>query len=239
MVSILNQPRRPDASIISRRMSSGNLDRVSILIQPAGRMQGVIDRFQPLSDDIMGFNPHPARRPDARWETVLAVRHQAETMFQSSSSPKTGCKVAALGQITCRARHFGFNPHPARRPDASALCNVMALSLSIHASFNPHPARRPDARASTATIWWKLSPKVPGFNPHPARRPDASPAAQESPVQVPIKGVSILIQPEDRMQGDLDQPLLRTLKLFQSSSSPKTGCKALSMSFLLVDCEPP
>ena len=63
------------------------------------------------------------------------------------------------------------------------------------------------------------------FNPHPARRPDASHLVI---ICLDVGVVSILIQPEDRMQ---DLPcayrLLQSI-LFQSSSSPKTGCKPVS-----------
>ena len=108
-----------------------------------------------------------------------------------------------------------FNPHPARRPDATT---GHAVSLPAHfGGFNPHPARRPDATLRT----------LPGrrpcrcFNPHPARRPDATPGRRapgrdcacfnphpaRRPDATPILGwttseieVSILIQPEGRMQ---------------------------------------
>ena len=38
--------------------------------------------------------------------------------------------------------YSSFNPHPARRPDATAKSSVTTL---LPACFNPHPARRPDA----------------------------------------------------------------------------------------------
>ena len=85
-----------------------------------------------------------------------------------------------------------FNPHPARRPDAT--CH--SASSVFHSGFNPHPARRPDGAA------------------HPARRPDS--VFQSSPGQKaatrdagcnlrragwrPRSSVSILTRPEGRMQ---------------------------------------
>ena len=64
----------------------------------------------------MGFNPHPARRPDATDDDEDAV--EALTEFQSSSGQKAGCNMPARLDpqlITC------FNPHPARRPDATPI----------------------------------------------------------------------------------------------------------------------
>ena len=184
--------------------------------------------------------------------------------FQSSSSPKTGCKVlgvliprvvvpvSILIQPEDRMQESGlggfgqsqlcFNPHPARRPDASPV--DMQQLRSGQPRFNPHPARRPDASGvpGRSPIDWAFqsssSPKtgckggfvVIGephlnqfqsssspktgckrrgagtaggcrtcFNPHPARRPDASGAGREQPAVAVL--VSILIQPEDRMQA--------------------------------------
>ena len=60
-----------------------------------------------------------------------------------------------------------FNPHPARRPDATGKFSIARITST---RFNPHPARRPDATYSSP------SPCLPPcrFNPHPARRPDAT-----------------------------------------------------------------
>jgi len=64
-----------------------------------------------------GFNPHPARRPDATpGRTCLTLPEE----FQSSSGPKTGCHLSAISYVrllNC------FNPHPARRPDATRSCH--------------------------------------------------------------------------------------------------------------------
>ena len=108
--------------------------------------------------------------------------------FQSSSSPRAGCNVGhghALDFV-----HQGFNPHPARGPDAT--------------------------RACTASSSW-----APSFNPHPARGPDATATSEPDRTR---QRVSILIQPEGRMQR---RPRPRTRFRppgFQSSSSPRAGC---------------
>ena len=66
-----------------------------------------------------------------------------------------------------------FNPHPARRPDATG--GNWARTSCRCTSFNPHPARRPDA-----TIYLcQHALSMGSFNPHPARRPDATCASPQ------------------------------------------------------------
>ena len=88
---------------------------------------------------VLGFNPHPARRPDAT---------------APGSVPTAGSRC--------------FNPHPARRPDATGSCG---LNRRLPHSFNPHPAFWPDA---TCHQYPDPERRPQGFNPHPARRPDAT-----------------------------------------------------------------
>ena len=86
----------------------------------------------------LSFNPHPARRPDATLSGYVAAHQERVSIpirpegrmrrsicpspsrttapFQSPSGPKAGCDSWATAQATRRA---GFNPHPARRPDAT------------------------------------------------------------------------------------------------------------------------
>ena len=93
--------------------------------------------------------------------------------------------------------------------------------------FNPHPARRPDATAGAADKRHTLRLSYSGFNPHPARRPDATPDVAPTTSRTGTSltfqsssgqkagcngrhspglalghhhGVSILIRPEGRMQ---------------------------------------
>ena len=178
------------------------------------------------------FNPHPARRPDA---IRRGLARSVQLRFQSSSGQKAGCNTITR-RPTLRSKPFqsssgllagcnglvvsyapnsrmGFNPHPARRPDAtcSGRCwlgfvlgfnphpafwpdATLGQSLRQHrqSRFNPHPARRPDATC----VWRALAQSKPCFNPHPARRPDAT-------------GRSVWA--------------VKSLK-FQSSSGQKAGC---------------
>ena len=91
---------------------------VSILIQPEGRMQLTI--FIPL-------------------------RCRVASQFQSSSSQKAGCNFGTSLQEAggVPVPRSGFNPHPARRPDATAVTRANGvIGSSKSAGFNPHPARR-------------------------------------------------------------------------------------------------
>ena len=272
--------RRPDATP-SATWSPGRPAAVSILIRPEGRMQHVEvgaarhspgyvsilirpeGRMQPPTSgrtcSRCGFNPHPARRPDA-------TRMPGGTMvmrfrFQSSSGQKAGCNSRLVPSLTSKARvsilirpegrmqprgnaidnaeHSRFNPHPARRPDATHGCGD---ALWRPGCFNPHPARRPDATRVAVNSW---TPLTAGFNPHPARRPDATirgrgRLAGQRPVSILIRPegrmqrlrkcatlilviVSILIRPEGRMQPVPDA-LRQAAVRFQSSSGQKAGC---------------
>ena len=132
VVSILIRPSgRMQHEIVA--LDGQDLD-VSILIRPEGRMQlrGPRD-WLPAS---AGFNPHPARRPDATCIEWRRVRH--------------GCG--------------SFNPHPARRPDATqtgsgngALSQLFQSSSGQKAGCNPGtPGQSPRSGS--------------GFNPHPAQK---------------------------------------------------------------------
>ena len=130
--------RRPDATSITP-MGVAPSTEFSILIRPEGRMQR--DEYFGLVQDLQSFNPHPARRPDATSVVVTPVTRTVDwfqsssgqkagcnasrcsfsssvsSMFQSSSGQKAGCNDERSAMLFPRSR--GFNPHPARRPDAT------------------------------------------------------------------------------------------------------------------------
>ena len=211
LVSVLIQPK--DRMQETPPAGKLEIDHVSILIQPEDRMQA--ERRDGSYHPPSRFNPHPVRRPDARemrgaGSRMGCIGFQSSsspktgckklppqeswrlTTFQSSSSPKTGCKRSAemvhitphrvsiliqsedrtQGRCVAQAHAWavlGFNPHPARRPDASGGCG-QCLYQAI-ASFNPPPARRPDASGGCGQCLYQA---IASFNPPPARRPDAS-----------------------------------------------------------------
>ena len=152
--------RRPDATV-KRVVLITPVLLVSILIRHSGRMQrfgnslsparrmfqsssGLLAGCNPPRRSVLphahdGFNPHPARRPDA---TPSGGLHQRDTnvsilirpegrmqlgisvasftpllLFQSSSGQKAGCNARRASCICPLI--IGFNPHPARRPDAT------------------------------------------------------------------------------------------------------------------------
>ena len=108
-----------------------------------------------------------------------------------------------------------FNPHPARRPDAtSGNCPACLMRTC----FNPHPARRPDATASATSARF---PRSRRFNPHPARRPDATSRTAATMPWITCFNP----HPARRPDATLQQLRHRHNEdLFQSSSSPKAGC---------------
>ena len=150
--------RRPDATPSPRPRPTGG--RVSILIQPEGRMQPLFAHGDRIH--VSCFNPHPARRPDATLPSQASPAGLYS--FQSSSSPKAGCNM--------------------RCTTASPASLMFQSSSSPKAGCN-EADEKGNARAEF------------GFNPHPARRPDAT-AWNSSPYELTF--VSILIQPEGRMQ---------------------------------------
>ena len=87
---------------------------VSILIQPEDRMQPVVIGVNRVAR--YGFNPHPARRPDATYRTEVSgsvydpvsILIQPEDRMQHPWAHRHSSQRCAC-----------FNPHPARRPDAT------------------------------------------------------------------------------------------------------------------------
>ena len=204
---------------------------------------------QPLS--IPCFNPHPARRPDA---TRLSSGGWVSGI---GFNPHPARRPDATA-VACRRRQAArcFNPHPARRPDATS--GISACSSPVSLCFNPHPARRPDA--TPAHHRQCHTPGV-GFNPHPARRPDATPPKcsqfriggrfQSSSGQKagcnalrwrswhrPGLLVSILIQPEGRMQLRIRRWSPSKLQV-SILIRPEGRMQHLYLNFLSVLREPP
>ena len=112
-------------------------------------------------------------------------------------------------------RPCSFNPHPARRPDATRSCGLVEPRPRC---FNPHPARRPDA---TGVYSWGVFRVHQSFNPHPARRPDATIQHRQQ------LRVSSSFNPHPARRPDATRVRLRsTMETsgFQSSSGQKAGC---------------
>ena len=225
-----------------------------------------------LTRVLCSFNPHPARRPDASRLGDGALVPWCN-VFQSSSSRRPDARTAALAD---NQRGRGFNPHPARRPDASCPFHHMlngAIGLFQSSSspktgckppspatrrpaacFNPHPARRPDASCALqprqTRLPWCFNPhparrpdarsafgetnlsSTRSFNPHPARRPDASPGPCAASWKLVLFQSSSSPKTGCKLRDRCEIPQLAQDE-FQSSSSPKTGCKPGNVSILI------
>ncbi len=145
-------------------------------------------------------------------------------VFQSSSSPKTGCYMRNPAVANYP---YSFNPHPVRRLDATSHTPGYRQG---NTRFNPHPVRRLDATANAIVL---RSNQMARFNPHPVRRLDAT--CFQTTCRVEPALVSILIQSEDWML--LSPHIFPLLSLmFQSSSSPKTGCYILHQDTISIPC---
>ncbi len=143
----------------------------------------------------------------------LQLAHPADNKaFQSSPDPEAGCNNVRITWYTsCK----GFNPHPTRRPGATAKASGV---LATSNCFNPHPTRRPGATMFTPTAVGK----VRCFNPHPTRRPGATVSVADLVVRLP--GVSILTRPGGRVQHGATCVNRDGWIGFQSSPDPEAGC---------------
>ena len=136
---------------------------VSILTQPGSRVQHDLLFLRDLHESVSILTQPGSRvqRPGAVFESAILTQpgsrvqrwhgHEglAAEWFQSSPSPEAGCNPPSNNLVQLTGPR-GFNPHPARKPGATA--------------GNPHPARKPGAT-------WR---RWHGFNPHPARKPGAT-----------------------------------------------------------------
>ena len=142
----------------SRKM----LSMVSILTRPEGRMQ---HWCPPCAVAI--YNVSILTRPEGRMQQRQAANDANGRQVSILTRPEGRMQPLRVGRLPYSGQ--GFNPHPARRPDATSLRSRHHGLRQV----NPHPARRPDATPL-------LSERLPwfheGFNPHPARRPDATPS---------------------------------------------------------------
>ena len=109
---------------------------VSILIQPEDRMQGGgqgVDAQLAIGVSIL-------IQPEDRMQDAAREGASYQELFQSSSSPKTGCKVGVDG-FTVLLPPVSILIQPEDRMQAAPTTSV-TFTVTC---FNPHPARRPDA----------------------------------------------------------------------------------------------
>ena len=167
-----------------------------------------------------GFNPHPARRPDAmHLRPALAL---FPALFQSSPGQKAGCNKVSMRSSMSSITMFQSSP------GQKAGCNLVnsILPAALNHSFNPHPARRPDAIGGVAcqgrmlccSVFQSSPGQKAGCNWDPSRQSGSSGTV-----------VSILTRPEGRMQSECARAV-PPVAMFQSSPGQKAGCNHGSMA---------
>ena len=164
------------------------------------------------------FNPHPARRPDATLPGRCPGRLIPHPLFQSSSGQKAGCNWA-FHDITLSPSLTCFNPHPARRPDATSVSCLVRMELPI--MFQSSSGQKAGCNFAGGGTQQRLPANC--FNPHPARRPDAtSPRDRTSPAMTTFQSSS-----GQKAGCNISDPIVlraRRSSMFQSSSGQKAGC---------------
>ena len=181
---------------------------VSILIRPEGRMQPRRAAKYPRPDTL-GFNPHPARRPDATLDNNTVCARSTVSILIRPEGRMQLCVIEACGKLIPVS--ILIRPEGRMQP-------VGPMRTQETQSFNPHPARRPDATRSSVK---RSELSLICFNPHPARRPDATrwPHAYSGDSKFQSSsGQKAGCNPEFR------EAIRVELDLFQSSSGQKAGC---------------
>ena len=143
---------------------------------------------------VMCFNPHPARRPDATHYASAVDRHGLAIYVSILIRPE-GRMQPVPDALRLISRVCRFNPHPARRPDATASRGPPPLAAPY--CFNPHPARRPDATAISNTL--RAHQPEPWFQSSSGQKAGCN-FGLKVKLHVIVVTVSILIRPEGRMQ---------------------------------------
>ena len=208
-VSILTRPegrvQRADRGALAPRSM-----KVSILTRPEGRVQPVYPQHAQRWV-LLGFNPHPARRPGATIDgyanialrimvSILTrpegrVQHCAgaassmERGFQSSPGQKAGCNRPALD---AEGPQLWFQSSPGQK----AGCNLVVRPEVVMGLRVVSILTRPEGRVQRLAHCERWVPRVP---------------------------VSILTRPEGRVQLRRDVGIDRSL-WFQSSPGQKAGC---------------
>ena len=140
---------------------------------------------------------------------VCASRMLAR-MFQSSPDSKAGCYCCRIGGGDRLRR---FNPHPTRRPGATAVRCAATIEAMLFQS-SPDPKAGCYLADYAREVAWRC------FNPHPTRRPGATRGGGDIHIR---RRVSILTRPEGRVLLSTEFEFLHQWT-FQSSPDPKAGC---------------
>ena len=171
--------RRPDATAADYQYPAALY--VSILIRPEGRMPPPII-FNGISLTAVSILIRPEGRMPPKQRSIATWPLQ----FQSSSGPKAGCHAL---MPTNSANYPCFNPHPARRPDAtSMLSRVVPPELLFQSSSGPKAGCHKNLQQIIMRVRVSILIRPEGRMPHRLEYR-----------YIPRDEVSILIRPEGRM----------------------------------------
>ncbi len=186
-------------------------------------------RLAPLN--LFQSPPDPEAGCDVSWGTFRT----ADLLFQSPPDPEAGCddvhlRLHALRVVSIPTRPGGrvrrwragaspalpirFNPHPTRRPGATAPHSELA---SHQMCFNPHPTRRPGATPARTVPRWARSFQSPPD-------PEAGCDADRRHHPPPLRHVSIPTRPGGRVRRLSGLAASETGNRFQSPPDPEAGC---------------
>ena len=118
-----------------------------------------------------------------------------------------------------RSHEKSFNPHPARKPDATAPASPLQKGVAVSI------LTRPESRMQPEDVVKRFMAGGVSILTRPESRMQLIPGEFECDV----KPVSILTRPESRMQPVATIPSSPNL-LFQSSPGPKAGCNTIPTS---------
>ena len=126
----------PDATSLAVKM----MRPVASFQSSSGLLAGCNRRQRPKRGLLPGFNPHPARKPDATPSPPPSG--WSRNWFQSSSGQKAGCNRRRAGPEPRQPELVSILIRPSGRMQPRG---VSAWQPPLSLCFNPHPARRPDA----------------------------------------------------------------------------------------------
>ncbi len=191
--------------------------------------------------------------PKAGCYEACGWHYQTHEVFQSSSGPKAGCYVAQEPDVRIEC---GFNPHPARRPDATLRQNSSSgRAAAFQSSSGPKAGcywERFGGHSVGSAFQSSSGPKAGCYATERVGsgaaqvsiliRPEGRTLRVPGTAVVSFARVSILIRPEGRMLLLICVASPMYTVSFQSSSGPKAGCypciDRLPTSFLCFNPHP-
>ena len=184
------------------------------------------------------FNPHPVRRPGATTKSMRGPTDVRE--FQSSPGPQTGCNIAPM-RVPSKASMFQSSPGP------QTGCNEGHRTVGqLVGRFNPHPVRRPGAtarleeisRGHRVSILTRSADRVQQASEHRRLDPPGvsiltRSADRVQPATLHQRLCALKFQSSPGPQTGCnvrELPVASPVYTFQSSPGPQTGCNGGAQS---------